>query len=386
MRIAYVGNIHDHGTSLSTFGTAVVFLLGNVEKIDCLDIYCPKGKNNFFSLGFPDKINIHEYYDESKPWTILNILKIDFTTYDLVIFNMLPTSFGISNFVNIIGLLAPYILYKFKSVNVKLIFHNSTYTNNVKKLGYSSKLDSLKIFFLSRVEKLLFTTVPTYFPLQLYVKKLKTIIPNSKVKFLDAKYYEGLSTFYLNAHNGNNTFSNHNHNSEIKKILLHGHWGPQKNLELALSSLKKLRENGVKFFLTLSGKINVNFPSYSLLYTKIIDNYEEIIDEKTGYVEEKDMLALILRNDIVLMPYSASGGHSGVLSLAMTFEKTVVSILHEEFLEQAEHYSNILFCSEYTFLSTLQEAISKVGSESDVKTNIHDKILHAQNSLLKIIE
>jgi len=54
----------------------------------------------------------------------------------------------------------------------KMIFITSTYTNDIEKLGYNSYYDRMRAFVLRFVEKRIFKSIPTFFFLELYNKKL----------------------------------------------------------------------------------------------------------------------------------------------------------------------------------------------------------------------
>ncbi len=42
MKIAYIGDFINHGTSLQTSGTPLVIILSRMENVASIDVYCPK--------------------------------------------------------------------------------------------------------------------------------------------------------------------------------------------------------------------------------------------------------------------------------------------------------------------------------------------------------
>ena len=385
VHIAYVGNFHNFGNSLATATTAMVYLTSELKEVESIDVFCAyptlEGEESFI----PDKVNIIPTFDPKRPLSTLNLYGIKWKKYDIVIFNILPTSFGQSPLLNLLGLLAPYILTKRDNRNIRVVYHNSTFTNDVEKLGYNSRIDRFKKFILSKVEMRIFTSVPTYMPLKIYVEKILSKNKKALVKYIDMRYLEGVPTIYMNALS-KNKFIERNENSK-KIVLLHGYWGPQKNLEFALKNLSELRRQGIEFYLILSGGFNSNFPSYADYFNELVKKYSNVIDERIGYVAEKDILKLFLRSDLVVIPYNTSGGHSGVLETSITFNNTVLCIRHPEYEEQSLGFNNIILTDPEHFYELLKISLKEINQRnSETSVDISKKLNHAVNSIRQLLE
>ena len=122
MKIAYIGDFIDHGTSLQTAGTSLVILLSELENITSIDVYCPKGNKLTEEFNTPNKVNIISFYMYNNFISIARLLSVPWKSYDLVIFNMLPTGFGKSSISNATALAIPLLLTKLLKIkNIKKI-------------------------------------------------------------------------------------------------------------------------------------------------------------------------------------------------------------------------------------------------------------------------
>ena len=385
MNIAYVGNFHNFGNSLATATTAMVYLTSELKEVESIDVFCAYPNIEREESFVPDKVKIKPTFDPKKPLSTLNLYGIKWKNYDRVVFNILPTSFGKSSLLNMLGLLAPYILTKLGNRHIRVVYHNSTFTNDVEKLGYNSRVDRFKKFILSRVEMRMFMSVPTYMPLRIYVNKILSKNKKALVKYIDMRYFEGVPTIYMNAIS-KNKFIERSENSK-KTVLLHGYWGPQKNLEFALKNLSELRKEGIEFHLVLSGGLNSNFPTYVDYFNKLVKKYSSTIDESLGYLAEKDILKLFLRSDLVVIPYNTPGGHSGVLETSITFHNTVLCISHPEYEEQSSGFDNIILTDPEHFYKLLKMNLND-NNQRNSKTSgdISKKLNHAVDSIRQLLE
>jgi len=384
VRIAYVGDFLNHGKSLQTTGTPIVFLLSTFENIDKIDVYCPLRDGNEDTSFQPDKVSLHESYRYDDPLSIFSLTKIPLCDYDIVIFNLLPTGFGGSSISNMVGLLVPlYARYVKKCENIRVIYHNSVYTNDIGKLGYNSYYDRMRAFLLKIVEKRIFKSVPTFFFLELYKQRIDDAIGKNQVKVLNGRYIEAMTTIFLN-NSQNLEFISRTVN-KIPVVLLHGSWGPQKNLELGLETMRKLKENGLNFHVIISGGINHHFPGYEKEFYALLNRYKDVVGEYLGRVPEKGIMELFLRSDVVLLPYNTPGGHSGVLEQAMFFEVPTVAIDFPEYREQSKGVDFVKFVNdEEDFLDCVKSALVEFKQHRETLP-VREKIKYIENNIRNII-
>lgn len=380
MKIAYVGDFHNHGQTVSTTGTPIVYLLAKSKRVESIDVFCPTENVVLEKTYIPSNVTVIPKYKKNKPLSVLNLYNVEWKKYDDVIFNLLPTVFGKSSIINLIGLTIPYVLTKLGHKSIKLIYHNSTLTNDVKKLGYNSNFDKIRTILLSLVEEKIFSTVQTYVPLELYVRRIKDEVKDAKVQFLDMRYLEGITTIFLNHAEKKKFIKGKDYKNGKKRVLLHGYWGPQKNLEIALRTLKKLRAVGIDFHLTLSGCVNDNFKKYESHFNHLLDEYATTIDERILRVKETEIMGLFSNTYCVIIPYNTPGGHSGVLETASAFDCKIVCLKHDEFVEQGRFKDNFHIVEEDLFEVEIMNVLTDISARNNGREiSIAEKVEETMN-------
>lgn len=385
MKIAYIGDFINHGKSLQTIGTSVVILLSLMEEVESIDVFCPNQNEKVEKFELPQKVKLQEFYIYDDSISILRFLKIHWYKYDVVIFNMLPTGFGNRTLANMFGLIVPITLgIIFKQSNIKVIYHNSIFTNDIRTLGYNSSFDVIRSFFLRIVERTLFKNVSTFVLLDLYKHRIDDSIGKNKVHVLNGRYLEAITTLYLNKVMDDEFIKVEK--KDIPIILMHGYWGPQKNIELGLTALKKLKEKGTKFRLVISGGINYHFPEYKRKFNDLLNSYTDIVDEYLGPVAEKDIMKIFLNANLLLLLYNTPGGHSGVLEQAIFFEVPAITIDFPEYREQTMSIENVILMNAIFFSSDLLNKSLNMNSKKElrVKGKIEESIKNIKD-LLKIL-
>lgn len=383
MKIAYIGDLINHGKSLQTPGTSLVILLSLLEEVDSVDVFCPEENEKVEKFELPPKVKLYEFYRYDSSMSILRLLKIHWDNYDAVIFNILPTGFGNLTLPNAFGLIIPITLRKiFRQSNIKVIYHNSIFTNDIRTLGYNSAFDRIRSFFLGIVERTLFKNVPTFVLLDLYKKRIDDSIGINKVNVLNWRYLEAITTLYLNKVMDAEFLEAEKTDNET--ILMHGSWGPQKNIELGLMALKKLKSKGVKFKLVISGTINHHFPEYNRKFQDILRSYSDVIDKYLGPISERDIMKIFLKSSLLILPYNAPGGFSGVLEQAIFFEVPTIAIYFPEYREQAKGNLNVKLINPDEFSFALQDWLGSFKRTQII--HINSKVMLASKNIRRILE
>lgn len=374
MKIAYVGDFINHGRSLQVSGTSIIILLSLLENVDSIDLFCPEANCYAEEFELPSKVRLKEFYryDDSK--SIIRLLKIKWENYDIVLFNVLPTGFGNGTIANATALFVPLLLVKYsRQKNIKIIYHNSVFTNDIITLGYNSNFDRIRSFLLGIVEKGIFKHLDTFVLLRLYKERIDKSIGENRVRVFKFRYLESVPSIYINKAMDLEYLKVEK--ADIPTILMHGFWGPQKNIEMSLSALKKLKEEGKKFRLVISGGVNKHFPEYERKFNDLVNSYSDIIDEYLGTVTEKDIMKIFINANLLILPYNAPGGLSGVLEQAIFYDLPTIAIDFPEFEEQAIGTSCVKLVNSDNFFSTLANYLQFVADER--KINIRDKIIKA---------
>lgn len=383
MKIAYIGDLINHGKSLQTPGTSLVILLSLLEEVDSVDVYCPEENEKVEKFELPSKVKLYEFYGYDNSMSILRLLKIHWDNYDSVIFNILPTGFGNLTLPNALGLLIPITLrIIFRQRNIKVIYHNSIFTNDIRKLGYNSAFDRIRSFFLGIVERTLFKNVSTFVLLDLYKKRIDDSIGINKVNVLKWRYLEAITTLYLNKVMDAEFLEAEK--TDNPTILMHGSWGPQKNIELGLVALKKLKSKGVKFKLVISGAINHHFPEYNRKFQDILRSYSDVIDMYLGTLSERDIMKIFMKSSLLILPYNAPGGFSGVLEHAIFFEVPTIAIYFPEYREQANGNLNVKLINPDGLPFALQDWLGSIKRTQMI--HINSKVMLASQNIRRILE
>jgi len=382
INIAFVSNFYNHGKVYDQWGTSFSILLSRLECVNNIDVICPIGIND--NTIFPEKIKLVDAYNLNKKLSILNILKIlRKNNYDLIIFNYGPTVFGSSNLMNLIGLLMPIKISKIKKTVI--ISQGSSLTNDAKNLGYSSLFDKIRTIFVNILERHLYRKVKSFAQLPLYERMLKEKVKNNKVTgVLKSDYIDAISTVYLNGYLDKECIYVKQINVK-PLILLHGFWGPQKDIEFALKVLRNLKNKKYDFNLIISGGVNVHFEGYEKYFNSILKEYNDIIYKYLGYVNEKDLFKLFTDSDLILMPYKVPGGQSGVLEMSSFFGSNVICIDFPEFREEIKADDNIILVKRSDFESKIIEYISNYKL-NDKRIFINKKIGKAEKNIMEFLK
>ena len=383
IKVAYVGDFINHGKSLPTAGTSLVIMLSKITGVELVDVYCPSLNESTEQFEPPNNVKTKEYYNYNNPFSVLRLLKVEWKEYNMILFNLLPTAFGDSSLSNVIGLLLPLILSKLGRVKgVKVIYHNSVYTNDVVKLGYDSTWDQVRGFFLGLVERALFKNIDSYVLLKLYKSRIDEAIGKNRVRYLNLRYLEAITTVYLNSAMDAEVLAKKQ--NEVPVVLMHGAWGPQKNIELGLCALKEIKDAGGKFRLVISGGINYHFPEYEKYFKETLKKYADLGYNLIGPLPEKKIMDIFLEADLLILPYNTPGGHSGVLEQAIFFDVPTIAISFPEYVEQTSGLNNVHLAEQNDFKFIVKSMISKIATNT--KVNITGKIINSLRNINVLID
>ena len=378
--VAVLCNLLGRGDTYDEWSTSFVIALSKMKEIIKIHVITPpQRKNTVYTYKLPDKCISHEILDYDHPFSMIRAVNlVSGLECDLVLSVSGPTAFGGGSVSNFIGLLLPLMIKIKTKAEVKIINQGSTYTHNTGLLGYSGLINSVKLLGARVIERFIFKKIKTYFQLRYYCNLVETKLGRNYVGgLLVSDYIDALATLYLNGSDTNIALERRLGNDRIN-ILLHGFWGPQKDPEIALRAVRNLKIRNHRIRLTVSGGINNHFPGYREYFQSILRKYGDIIDNYLGYVKEEDLLHLFMENEIVLMPYRASGGQSGVLEMASFFENIVVCSDFPEFREEKK--SDLVVLTDLDdfeqslakALEMLNEIPSVIGVQNKIQTVINN--------------
>ena len=377
LNLCVVSNLLNHGHTYDEWSTSFVIALSKMEEVERITLYCPPS-NGGKEISLPEKCRIEPVMDYSRPYSILSLSKkIANENFDEVIVISGPTAFGNGILSNFFGIMLPLRIMRRGKRNVKIINQGSTLTHDVHSLGYKGIINSIKLYAVRTLEKHVYKRVRTYFQLRYYCDVVENNYGRKYVAgIFPSDFIDALATLYLNGKENEKEIKR-NRNRNQTRVLLHGFWGPQKDPETALKAVRKLKMKYPDIHLTISGGINNHFPEYREYFYGLLKNYADVIDANLGYVEEKNLLQLFMENEIVLMPYIASGGQSGVLEMASFFENIVVCSDFPEFREEQK--------SELVILTGLDDFEQSLFKAFEIMNKIPN-IINVQNKIQTVID
>lgn len=299
--------------------TGFSLLLSRVPSVSNVTVFCPRSSvlppafhvesvRLVRSWGFDDTFSIAR--------TGLLMAK-ESRSASFSIFNIYPTSFGRGRIVNAMGMLIP-VLVRFLARRKPCVYlHNSVASQDLASLGYGKRTRSATIARF--LEKILLRFTCVLVPLQTQAEAMsKSYGIRPQVFFLP--YLEGISAAVQSE-----PIADHCERTRPQTVLLFGFWGPQKDLEFALKTLVAAVSLRLDFKVKIAGEINTNFPElsaslYSLIRELPADRFEYI-----PAVADTEIPQLFASSSVVVLPYNAAGGTSGVLQLAALYGVPVVA-------------------------------------------------------------
>ena len=387
--VGFFGSFYPMVDRLSTTSTGLVALFSMSEKIEKVIVFSPQ--SSVLSNGLDSKKirMIPSWKYDSVTSLIKTLFKmIKMKKYvDIYFFNIFLTSFGSSRKANVTGLLLPILLARLTGKRVCTYMHNFIETQNIEKLGYRKTWWATKIANL--LERLIAHNTLLLVPLKSQRTVLETIL-HTKVHDVVIPYVEGLCSFMCSPNVGPDSRKG---NGVAPTFLLFGSWGPQKDLEGALTIFSELSSEGYDLQVVVAGKVNSNFPSYSRKIENFINDFPVKNVKWTKNVPEENISELFYSSDVLFLPYNAAGGYSAVMNVGAFYGIKMVAYDIPELRE----FNSIINAGcvfvdpsdnasiKRTLLKTAEEAWAESSStRQNPKTKLQES-LYAIENLISII-
>ncbi len=230
---------------------------------------------------------------------------------DVFVFNLAITSMGNSRLANGIGILLPSILRRLSGKPVLVYMHNFLETQDARRLGYNPGLLSRASARFLEEALLRFTRVIV--PLQSQRNAIEDAF-GIRVESLVFPYIEVvLAALALNTSTSIQTLPE---TTTGVRVLLFGSWGPQKDLEGALKSLHELTKIDPRLTVTIAGAASEHFKGFEQELVRLRFSYGGPRFTWVGSIPEEEVLPFMLKHDLLLLPYNATGGYSGAMNCA----------------------------------------------------------------------
>ena len=253
------------------------------------------------------KVEILRVWKADHPLSILGIvfhvLKL---RPDVVHFNVHFQSYGRSRITNFVGLLLAPVC-RLLGFRVVATVHNFGDMVDLEKVHVKpSLLNRLGIFVVTKLMLLLISRV--------------VVTVRSYVDYLGMRYGRMGAIYIPHGTSVNSCLSIDPHE---RVILMFGHMGPHKGLPIILKAFEELLKERDDVKLVVAGSSHPNFPGYMERFRREVTDRVKV--EFLDYVREEDLATVFGMADLVVLPYLAATGTSGVFHLACGYEKPVVA-------------------------------------------------------------
>lgn len=244
------------------------------------------------------------------PISIIKTLKTE--RPDVVLYNLQFMKFGDKKIPAAMGLLSP-MLSKWAKIPTAVLLHNIMETVDLDQAGFTA----------SPIKKHIFSWIGTQLTRLLLKADCVVVTIDRYAHILNKKYKANNirviphGTFELPK---NVVFAN---KKTHLQLMTFGKFGTYKKVEQLIEALVQLRTQvSERIELVIAGTDNPNAKGY---LQAVKEKYAFVPDIKfTGYVEEQEVPKIFADSDVVVFPYTATTGSSGVLHQAGSYGKAVV--------------------------------------------------------------
>jgi glycosyltransferase involved in cell wall biosynthesis len=297
--------------------TALTILLNDSGEIGRIHCFTQRGAEIPASLQRPRQFELVPCWTHGNTVSLIRAL-FSMHQYrkliDVYLFNIHVTSFGSRGVTNAVGLLLPPLIRFITGHPVVVFLHNAVETQDYRLLGYSPS--RMTLFVVRLLESLLARATRLTVPLKSQAitlrQKLGHPVHDLFIPYLEAIHgfvmsRGKLSTISCLANGGR---------SDVLRVLTFGHWGPQKDLRIIADLQQAASAAQIQVRLTVAGDINANFPTYAAKLEETLRAIPKSFVDFVGPVPEDDVLRLMATHDVLVLPYTATGGYSGAMSAA----------------------------------------------------------------------
>lgn len=313
LRIVFFGNFHPQTTRISTTSIGMVMLLASLPEVERIEVACPVGSRLPEGTGW-EKVVLRPMWRHEDPLSVVRSLFVllrEARSTDVFLFNTYVTAFGRSKSANALGLMLPSLLAWLSLTPVVVYMHNFVETQQVELLGYQpSRRERWAAHLL---EGLLLRRTTVVVPLESQRRVLLKEFGTAPRQLI-IPHLEGIHSLAF-GDEGPDLPPAVDTSGKVH-VLLFGLWGPQKDLEGALDTLQRVRND---FHLPLSvivaGPPHPTFPKYAEVYRAIRRQFESPECRFLGEVPERDLSRLIRQCTALVLPYHTAGGYSAAMNV-----------------------------------------------------------------------
>lgn len=304
IRVCFITSYPPNHAHLSEYGQNLVAALASKQEIDTLYLLADKSTSNEKMPPNNSKVKVFRVWESDNLFSVFSIMfYILRLRPDVVHFNVSFQSFGKNKLVNVTGL-SLILLCRLLRFRVLAGVHTLAEMTDLEKFQVKSSL-------LNRIGILMATKI-------ILSAQSVVVLVRSYSNALRKRY--GHKGVHYIPHGTSIGTNNINESKDEKQILIFGHMGPHKGLPLMLKAFEKISKENPNIKLVVAGSNHPNFPSYLNSFIKAhIRNVEFL-----GYVPQEKLGEVFRKASVVVLPYNAAPGTSGVFHLACGFGRPIV--------------------------------------------------------------
>ncbi|WP_417369040.1 glycosyltransferase [Flavobacterium beibuense] len=314
MKIAVVTSFPPSKVTLNEYGYHLVKNFVNKNDITELLLLTDKTKAPK-QLDFDNshKVKVNECWSFNSYLSFFTILKTILKERpDAVLFNLQFLKFGSKKIPAAMGLMLPMLL-RLIGISTIVLLHNIMEEVDLTKVGFSKGGLQKKIysFIGTNLTKCLLKSDRVAVTIQKYVETLNEKYKAANVTLIPHGSFEMVKSPNFDLQPG------------PKKIMAFGKFGTYKKVEIMIEAAQQLRERiNEEIEVVIAGTDSPNTPGYLDSVQKKYSHVKGVTF--TGYVEENDVERIFTESTVVVFPYTATTGSSGVLHQAGSYGKAVV--------------------------------------------------------------
>jgi glycosyltransferase involved in cell wall biosynthesis len=354
LRVCFVSSYPPNRARLSEYAQNLVAALASRPAIDTLYLLVDKSDRSEEVLPEDPKVKVLRVWKADNLLSVLSVMYYILKLRpDVVHFNVSFQSFGKNKLTNITGL-SLILLCRLLGFRVLAGVHT---------LGEKADLEKfhLKDSLLNRVGILMATKI-------ILSAQSVVVLVRSYGDFLKKRYgHKGVQ--YIP--HGASVDTNLKVNTNEKVILIFGHMGPHKGLPLMFEAFEKIVKEKSNIKLVVAGSNHPNFPNYLEEFGKAHTPNVEF----SGYVPRQKLGSVFRMADVVVLPYNATPGTSGVFHLACGYGRPIVASDLPEIRELVNDGASAILVPPDD-VDALKEAILTVLSNKEISTKMSEQNLN----------
>lgn len=307
--IGVFGSFYPCSGYVAPHTTGLVGALLSIPGVESVTVFCPEGSAIPVALA-SKAIRVQKSWRHDDPVSLVRTLArmlAQSSKLDVFLFNIYVTAFGRSRVANAFGLLLAPLLTALSRRPVVVYMHNFIETQDSRALGYDPT--NLQRLIVRGIELILVHASQVVVPLDSQRIQIERAL-GSRVRSLLVVFAE---PFGMMLSMGKERALKVGAKGKSLRVLLLGAWGPQKDLDGAIRGLKRALAEGVDLTVTITGKVNAQFPEYKTKLERLAADLESSRFKCLIEVPEARLLELVEAHDVLLLPYNATGGSSGAM-------------------------------------------------------------------------